>query len=87
MDLNIRDVPAEIMRSLRVDAAAEGVTIKELCLRRLVPDGGQSWKPQTVTGQPIEEKIAVTRAAIKPARAIMIDEPIHEVTYERIDDI
>jgi hypothetical protein len=56
MDLNLRDVPAEIMRSLRVDAAAEGVTIKELCLRRLVPDGGESWKPQTITGKPIAEK-------------------------------
>jgi hypothetical protein len=57
MDLNIRDVPAEIMRSLRVDAAAEGISIKELCLRRLVPDGGASWRPQTVTGEPIKERI------------------------------
>ncbi len=55
MDLNIRDVPAEIMRSLRVDAAAEGISIKELCLRRLAPDGGASWRPQT--GEPIKERI------------------------------
>jgi plasmid stability protein len=68
MDLNIRDVPAEIMRSLRVDAAAEGISIKELCLRRLVPDGGASWRPQTVTGKPIEEPTKRTSKLAKVSK-------------------
>ena len=55
-DLNLRNVPEEIIRSLKVDAAAENTTLRELCLRRLVPDGGESWKPQTVTGEPITRK-------------------------------
>lgn len=62
-DLNLRNVPEEIIRSLKVDAAAENTTLRELCLRRLVPDGGESWKPQTVTGKPI------TRKEEKPAPA------------------
>lgn len=55
MDLNIRNVPEEVMRSLRVDAAAENTTIRELCLKRLAPDGGAGWKPRTVQGEPIKE--------------------------------
>jgi hypothetical protein len=46
--LNLRDVPEEIMRSLKVDAAASGKTLRELCLERLVPDGGKSWLPVTI---------------------------------------
>lgn len=76
MDLNIRDVPAAIMRSLRVDAAAEGITIKDLCLRRLVPDGGKSWEPQTVQGKPIQEPIReLPKPATKVKKSVVVVKP------------
>ena len=68
-DLNLRNVPDEVMRSLKMDAVSENITLRDLCLRRLVPDGGASWRPQTVTGQPIKEPVA------RPRKMIMGEKP------------
>ena len=56
-DLNLRDIPEEMMRSLKVDAAASGKTLRELCMERLVPDGGKEWIPVTVRGERMQEPV------------------------------
>ena len=35
MDLNIRDVPEELRRTLRVKASEQGITLREFVLRAL----------------------------------------------------
>lgn len=56
-DLNLRDIPEEMIRSLKVDAAVSGKTLRELCMERLVPDGGKDWIPVTVRGERIQEPL------------------------------
>jgi len=85
-DLNLRNVPEEIIRSLKVDAAAENTTLRELCLRRLVPDGGESWKPQTVTGEPItrKEKKPIVTDQAKRQRFVTHVTDVTPVTEEKM---
>ena len=85
-DLNLRNVPEEIIRSLKVDAAAENTTLRELCLRRLVPDGGESWKPQTITGEPItrKEKKPIVTDRAKRQRFVTHVTDVTPVTEEKM---
>lgn len=74
--LNLRDVPEEIMRSLKVDAAASGKTLRELCLERLVPDGGKSWLPVTIKGEPIKTASAKKNPNTHPHGSPFAPRPI-----------
>lgn len=35
MNLNLRDVPEELMRKLKADSAGQGITLREYCLAKL----------------------------------------------------
>lgn len=73
MDLNLRNVPDELVKAIKVEAAGRGVTLRELCLEKLSSEG---------TTAPVKR----SEGESEPVQvAVRVREPEREVAKERPD--
>lgn len=60
-DLNIRGVPDTLIMQLKMEAASKGMTLREVCLRRFIPDG--EVEIQGVVAAPSVSRVEVPAAS------------------------
>lgn len=62
MDLNIRNIPSEVMLKLKVASAQSGMTLRQYCLSKLMDEPKQVSRPtMTVTSvDPVKKEITLT---------------------------